>query len=108
MAMNGWGEAEPVWWLNLQAHPDTTVDLVGGPRHVTARAAQGPERDRLWGQWGEINKKLDAYAARRSKETAVVVFEPRTPSSVSERIGEMREGGTDATLEVHPGRPHQT
>ena len=21
MAMNGWGEAEPAWWLNLQASP---------------------------------------------------------------------------------------
>ncbi len=21
MAMNGWGAAEPAWWLNLQAHP---------------------------------------------------------------------------------------
>ena len=22
MAMNGWGEGEPAWWLNLQARPD--------------------------------------------------------------------------------------
>ena len=29
MAMNGWGDAEPAWWLNLQAHPDATVDLDG-------------------------------------------------------------------------------
>ncbi|MEZ0241440.1 MAG: nitroreductase/quinone reductase family protein [Chloroflexota bacterium] len=21
LAMNGWGEPEPAWWLNLQAHP---------------------------------------------------------------------------------------
>ena len=32
MAMNGWGEAEPAWWLNLQANPDTTVELTDGPR----------------------------------------------------------------------------
>jgi len=25
MAMNGWMEAEPAWWLNLQARPDATV-----------------------------------------------------------------------------------
>ena len=25
MAMNGWGEAEPAWWLNLQANPDATL-----------------------------------------------------------------------------------
>src|SRR5918997_805406 len=34
MAMNGWGEAEPAWWLNLQANPDTTVGLTDGPRAV--------------------------------------------------------------------------
>ena len=25
MAMNGWGEGEPAWWLNLQASPETRV-----------------------------------------------------------------------------------
>src|SRR5262245_1180849 len=25
MAMNGWADGEPAWWLNLQAHPDATV-----------------------------------------------------------------------------------
>ena len=77
MAMNGWGEGEPAWWLNLQAHPDIQVNLADGPRLVTARAAQGEERERLWSRWGEINENLDAYAARRSAETAVVIFEPQ-------------------------------
>jgi deazaflavin-dependent oxidoreductase (nitroreductase family) len=77
MAMNGWGEGEPAWWLNLQAHPDARVDLAGGPRLVTGRAARGEERERLWSRWQEIDKNLDAYAARRSTETAVVILEPR-------------------------------
>ena len=80
MAMNGWGDAEPAWWLNLQAHPDATVDLADGPRQVTGRAAQGDERERLWARWRQIDKNLDAYAARRSRETAVVVLEPRLRS----------------------------
>ena len=78
MAMNGWGKGEPAWWLNLQAHPDVEVELVDGPRLVTGRAAVGEERERLWTRWGEIDKDLDAYAARRATETAVVVFEPRS------------------------------
>ena len=76
MAMNGWGNGEPAWWLNLQAHPDTRVDLADGPRQVKARAAHGAERERLWSRWREIDKNLDAYAARRTTETAVVIFEP--------------------------------
>jgi F420H(2)-dependent quinone reductase len=80
MAMNGWGEAEPAWWLNLQAQPDATVDLADGPRAVHARAAAGDERRRLWAGWAHYDKDLDQYAAMRSRETAVVIFEPRTES----------------------------
>jgi deazaflavin-dependent oxidoreductase (nitroreductase family) len=76
MAMNGWGDGEPAWWLNLQAHPDATVRVVDGPRPVRGRAAQGDERARLWARWREIDENLDAYAALRSSETAVVILEP--------------------------------
>ena len=78
LAMNGWGEAEPAWWLNLQAHPDATVDLVGGRRQVRGRVATGDERTRLWARWREIDTNLDAFAALRSSETAVVILEPGT------------------------------
>src|SRR6478672_8554015 len=76
MAMNGWGEAEPAWWLNLQAHPQARVQLANGTRDVSARIATGPERDRLWDRWRTLDKDLDGYARRRSTETAVVVLEP--------------------------------
>jgi deazaflavin-dependent oxidoreductase (nitroreductase family) len=76
LAMNGWGEAEPAWWLNLQAHPDATVDRPGGRRAVRARAAEGEERVRLWQGWKDVGDDVDAYATLRSHETAVVVLEP--------------------------------
>ena len=77
-AMNGWGAAEPAWWLNLQIHPDATVELAGGiRREVLGRAAVGEDRERLWQRFREIDQDLDGYAARRPRETAVVVFEPR-------------------------------
>ena len=76
MAMNGWGAAEPAWWLNLQAHPVATVRTRDGVRQIRARRAQGAERERLWARWAEIDKNLDGYAALRPAETAVVVLEP--------------------------------
>jgi len=76
MAMNGWADAEPAWWLNLQAHPETSVDLAGGRRSIRGRAAEGEERSRLWARWRELNPNLDAEAALRSAETAVVILEP--------------------------------
>ena len=80
MAMNGWADPEPAWWLNLQAQPDVTVDLPGGPRAVRGRAADKDERPRLWARWAAFNKDgdLDGYAARRSRETAVVILSPRS------------------------------
>ena len=80
MAMNGWAEGEPAWWLNLQAHPEARVDLAGSWRAVRGRAAEGEERSRLWDRWREIDKDLDEYAARRSAETAVVILEPSVGS----------------------------
>lgn len=76
LAMNGWADAEPAWWLNLQAHPDASVDLADGRRTVRGRAAEGEERSRLWARWSELDTNLDAEAALRSGETAVVILEP--------------------------------
>ncbi|MGY1620240.1 nitroreductase/quinone reductase family protein [Geodermatophilus sp. SYSU D00691] len=79
LAMNGWQEGHPAWWLNLQAHPDAVVRLDGQePRPVRARAAAGSERERLWQRWRAVDPKLDGYAGGRSTDTPVVVLEPRT------------------------------
>jgi deazaflavin-dependent oxidoreductase (nitroreductase family) len=78
MAMNGWAAPEPAWWLNLQAHPDATVELKDGTRAVRARAAEGEERERLWARFSEYGSSdYDAYAVYRPTGTAVVVLEPR-------------------------------
>jgi len=45
----------------------TPVGLVG--------YVEGDERDRLWRRWAEIDEGLDAYAASRSADTLVAVFE---------------------------------
>jgi deazaflavin-dependent oxidoreductase (nitroreductase family) len=76
LAMNGWDEGHPAWWLNLVAHPDATVQVAGQRRRaVRARAATGPERERLWQRWLSVEPDLDGYAGRRSTVTPVVVLE---------------------------------
>ena len=79
-AMNGWMDPDPAWWLNLQAHPETSIQLPGGEiRAVTARAAQPGERARLWRALVDLGTSAftDANAAARSRETAIVVLERR-------------------------------
>lgn len=78
MAMNGWTDGEPAWWLKLQEQPVARVNLVDGAHQVRARAAKGDERSRLWARWCEVNAELNTYAALRSSETAVVILEPMT------------------------------
>jgi deazaflavin-dependent oxidoreductase (nitroreductase family) len=77
LAMNGWADPEPAWWLNLQAHPEATLQVAGRTIRVSGRKAGGPERERLWETWRHYDENLDAFAARRSRETAVVVLEPQ-------------------------------
>ena len=79
-AMNGWMDAEPAWWLNLQAHPEAIMTLPGGEtREVVARATEPGERERLWRALVNLGTAAytDANAATRSRETAIVIFEPR-------------------------------
>jgi deazaflavin-dependent oxidoreductase (nitroreductase family) len=78
MAMNGWGEGEPAWWLNILAHPDAEIELKGEgrTRAVRGRPAEGDEHDHLWEIWRGYTPHLDGYATRRSTGTAVVVLEP--------------------------------
>ena len=78
-AMNGWADPEPAWWLNLQANPEATVELTSGVRRVVARAADPQERARLWQRYLELGSSAfnDASAALRSRETALVLLEPR-------------------------------
>jgi deazaflavin-dependent oxidoreductase (nitroreductase family) len=78
-AMNGWADPEPAWWLNLQANPDASVELPDGSRKVMARAAIGEERARLWERFLGLGSSAftDASAALRSRETTLVILEPR-------------------------------
>ena len=88
MAMNGWGAAEPAWWLNLQAQPEATVRTKQGDLAVHGRSAEGDERDRLWARWQALGDDVDGYSTRRPTETAVVVLEPRGAQAADARGGE--------------------
>ena len=88
-AMNGWMDPEPAWWLNLQAHPEANVTLPGGEISSTSW------REQPMGKSGNGSGApcvalgtaayTDANAATRSRETAIVVFEP-TLIGFSDRV----------------------
>ena len=86
MAMNGWGEGEPAWWLNLLDHPDAEIELKGEgrTRAVRGRPAEGAERERLWEAWRGYTPHLDALFeaaldgdARSSSSSRAPIDAPR-------------------------------
>lgn len=77
VAMNGWDEGHPAWWLNLKAHPEAIVRLPNEePRSVRAHEVDGEERDRLWRRWAAVQQDYEVFAGQRSTETPVIVLEP--------------------------------
>lgn len=78
VASRGGTPSHPIWFLNLEAHPDCELQV--GAKHVRARArvAEGAERERLWTQMAAIYPPYDAYQERAGARTIpVVVLEPR-------------------------------
>lgn len=107
LAMNGWAEADPAWWLNLQANPKTTVTLPGERRAVRARPAKGIERERLWAKVGDYpgwGTDIDALAALRSRPTTVVVFEPLLADEGSEARSESGDASVEGGVPEAPGQ----
>ena len=78
IAMNGWDEGHPSWWLNLEAHPDAVVRLTDQhPRPVRARRPRGRSVIDCGSAGSRSIHGSTAYASRRSTETPVIVLEPR-------------------------------
>ena len=77
LAMNGFDEGDPAWWLDLQSDPNAVVHLARSVRPVRARSSVEQAHNRLWQRWVSVDPNIDANAGRRSTETPVIVLEPR-------------------------------
>jgi deazaflavin-dependent oxidoreductase (nitroreductase family) len=67
----------PAWALNLTAHPEAEVQLGARRRRVSARVAEGEEREALWGQMLEQYAGFDSYRARTARDISLFVLDPR-------------------------------
>lgn len=74
---NAGRDHEPAWWLNLQADPDTEVEIGQGTRSVHARRSTPAEHDRLWPQFVAGLRDYEAYRRKTSREIVIVMLEPR-------------------------------
>ncbi|MDP9483007.1 MAG: nitroreductase family deazaflavin-dependent oxidoreductase [Chloroflexota bacterium] len=77
VASNAGLNADPSWWLNLQANPETEARTGSRVRSVRARAATADERERLWPRLVRLNPDYAKYQAATSRPISVVILEPR-------------------------------
>jgi deazaflavin-dependent oxidoreductase (nitroreductase family) len=77
-ASKGGAPTHPAWYLNLLAHPETTVEIGRESRAVRARVATGAERDRIWGEQKRVMPGFAEYEKTAGdREIPVIVLEPR-------------------------------
>lgn len=69
--------AAPDWWLNLQAHPQTTIRIGQHRIAVTAREALDEHRELLWSLLVRQIPELEIYQGRTSRTLPVIVLTPR-------------------------------
>jgi deazaflavin-dependent oxidoreductase (nitroreductase family) len=68
---------DPLWYRNLQADPEVTVQVRGDRRTMRAHTASPEERTALWPRLVALYRDYDSYQSWTEREIPVVVLEPR-------------------------------
>ena len=76
VASQGGMPRHPVWYHNLMAHPDITVERDGTTRRLRARVASAEEKARLWPVCVEHYAPYEEYQQRTDRDIPVFVCEP--------------------------------
>ena len=76
IASKGGMPQHPLWFRNLEAHPECEVQVGTRTLRARARVAEGAERDELWSLMQTIYPPYDAYQKRTERVIPVVVLDP--------------------------------
>jgi len=79
----------PAWFHNLEANPDTTVQIGPEVREVRARVATDEERKRLWPEFVAFYPGYEFFQRNAGKrEIPIVILEPRQAREIGARIAQ--------------------
>ena len=76
VASRGGSDANPAWWLNLKANPQTTVQVGSERRRVVAHEATPEEKQRLWPRLVDVYSDYAVYQRRTERQIPVIVLSP--------------------------------
>ncbi len=79
IASYGGRQHHPDWYLNLQADPSATVQILRDRCTVTARTMDSRERAEWWPRVVDAYNDYAAYQSRTDREIPVVSLERHTP-----------------------------
>jgi deazaflavin-dependent oxidoreductase (nitroreductase family) len=79
IASKGGSPSHPAWYLNLIADPAVTVEVGTESFRARARAAQEPERTRLYDAQAALMPFFDSYRKRTTEREIPVVVLERLP-----------------------------
>jgi deazaflavin-dependent oxidoreductase (nitroreductase family) len=77
VASKGGAPEHPGWYLNLQAHPDATIQVWDKLLPVRARTATPDEKARWWPIMTKEWPDYDAYQSKTERDIPLVVLSPR-------------------------------
>jgi F420H(2)-dependent quinone reductase len=77
VASKGGARKDPFWWLNLKAHPETTVRVGSEKRAVRVRQATPEEKERLWPVVVDVYAPYDEYQRKTKRDIPVILLERR-------------------------------
>jgi deazaflavin-dependent oxidoreductase (nitroreductase family) len=73
----GGAPTHPVWYLNLVANPEASIEVGSGTLRVVARVAEGDERERIWTEQKRVMPGFAEYEKTAGdREIPVIVLEP--------------------------------
>lgn len=82
-ASKGGQPTHPAWYFNLQAHPNTTIQIGSDVQAVNARIAAEAEHERLWSEFAAIYPGYHSFAKHAgNRRIPIVILEVARPGPV--------------------------
>lgn len=76
VASNGGTPKDPAWWLNLQANPESEIELEERMIRVRAERASTEEKTRLWPDLVEMYSGYESYQRKTDRNIPVIILHP--------------------------------
>lgn len=76
VASQGGMSKDPLWYLNLKANPEVTIQVMKQLRKYRARTANPDERAALWPRLVDTYADYETYASWTDRPIPVVICEP--------------------------------